>query len=349
MAQQGASTAPVQHWLQGAARLAQALGGRVVDRRADQEEENREDRYMKTLQKAMQSAQPSPIISAGGQQSSGPDYDALAKVLYTNPDTAQLGVQYSMEGMKQKGSKESKLAEMLAQRQMERTLPKPPAGATYVGGQLQYDPAYLDAQKQIKGAGKTAITNIVGGSNKFLEGVGKGASEQLMKERTSAMDAAKMLQSNNEALALLDEGMITGAFADWQVGLGRVLQKVGFTESEDPVANAQAYGAAAAQRVAGIIKAFGAGTGLSDADREYARKAAAGDIEMTEEAIRKVIDINNRAATNAIKNYNAQASKIPSGVVPYELTIEMPKTPEITPQSTPKAPTVEDLIRKYTQ
>ena len=142
----------------------------------------------------------------------------------------------------------------------------------------------------------------------------KSASEASVKTITENQDKAKSavltLQSNQEAIDILDSGVITGTGAEWITGFGKALQQAGFTLMDNPTDNAQAYAASAAKRVAEIITAFGSGTGLSDADREYARNAAAGDITMTEGAIRKIIDINNRAAQGAINSYNADISKL---------------------------------------
>ena len=69
-----------------------------------------------------------------------------------------------------------------------------------------------------------------------------------------------------------------------------------------------------AANTAKIIKQFGAGTGLSDADREYALKAAAGDISMDEKAIRKILNINNKAAQNAINKHNRDVSGIKTNI-----------------------------------
>jgi hypothetical protein len=65
--------------------------------------------------------------------------------------------------------------------------------------------------------------------------------------------------------------------------------------------------ASLAAPVAQIIKQFGAGTGLSDADREFARMAAAGDIGLTSKSIKRIMEINDRAATNLIKRYTEKA------------------------------------------
>jgi hypothetical protein len=92
----------------------------------------------------------------------------------------------------------------------------------------------------------------------------------------------------------------------------------------DAAQNSQAYGALMATNTAKIIKQFGAGTGLSDADREYALKAAAGDIKMDEKAIRKILTINNRAAQNAITKHNKMVKTVEDKtktILPYSVEV----------------------------
>ena len=64
---------------------------------------------------------------------------------------------------------------------------------------------------------------------------------------------------------------------------------------------------------------------MSDADREYAEKAAAGKITASEKSIRRIIDINQRASMNVIQEFNTDIGKLPKGVAPYDLTIETPE------------------------
>jgi hypothetical protein len=70
-----------------------------------------------------------------------------------------------------------------------------------------------------------------------------------------------------------------------------------------------------------IIKQFGAGTGLSNADREYAAKIAAGEIALTETALRRILDINDRAANRAIDLHNRNVKSIKTNI---PLTVEKP-------------------------
>lgn len=81
-------------------------------------------------------------------------------------------------------------------------------------------------------------------------------------------------------------------------------------------------------QVGQIIKQFGAGTGLSDADREYAEKIVGGKITLNEGAIRRLIYINEKAHKNVINRYNqmAKQAKKRKGAenLLFDLELEMP-------------------------
>lgn len=158
-------------------------------------------------------------------------------------------------------------------------------------------------------------------AKKFAEGNAQSFNDR----RGGAMDAALSIRANADARKLLDSGIITGAGANWLVGFGKALQQAGFAAEDDAIANTEAFMATRAQEVGRIIKLFGAGTGLSDADRAFAQKAAAGDITMNEESIRRILDINDKAARNIISNFNQDASKIDPTLSPYPLTVDIPE------------------------
>lgn len=186
----------------------------------------------------------------------------------------------------------------------------------------QQNPAYAAHLQQ--DTGQTINVNTGATGTPFGDTVGRQLGEQFVAQREAAQQAVQSLQSTAEARRLLDAGMVTGFGADFLVGLGSALQTIGINIAPDAVANAQAFVATRAQEVGRIIELFGAGTGLSDADREFATKAAAGQITMTEDAIRRILDINERASRNVITSYNQLASQVPEGVSPYSLTIPEP-------------------------
>jgi hypothetical protein len=159
----------------------------------------------------------------------------------------------------------------------------------------------------------------------FEKQVGKDQAEILKTSKASAEDAAQILATNMVGKNLLDKGMITGAGAEFFVQLNKGLLRAGMDfGGADAAQNSQAYGALMAANTAKIIKQFGAGTGLSDADREYALKAAAGDIKMDEKAIRTILDINNRAAQNVINKHNKMVKTVEDKtktILPYSVEV----------------------------
>ena len=166
---------------------------------------------------------------------------------------------------------------------------------------------------------KPAASTVVNVNNaqekEFEKQLGKGQADKVLASKASAEDAAQILATNMVGKNLLDKGMITGAGADFFVQLNKGLLRAGMDfGGADAAQNSQAYGALMAANTAKIIKQFGAGTGLSDADREYALKAAAGDISMDEKAIRKILNINNKAAQNAITKHNRDVSGIKTNI-----------------------------------
>jgi hypothetical protein len=173
-----------------------------------------------------------------------------------------------------------------------------------------------------------AATVNVNVGEKSMTKLGEKMSEALITERDSAMEAAKGLESIYEARPLLEKA-ITGKFATFKLEAGKALQAVGINYAVDPVANTEAYAAAMGSQVGKLIRQFGAGTGLSDADRDYAEKMAGGKITVTKQAIEKILDINQRAYVNVVNNYNTRAGeamkKPGAQELPYDLRVTLPK------------------------
>jgi len=164
-------------------------------------------------------------------------------------------------------------------------------------------------------------------TSEFAKTLGKEQAKDFTKRQQNAVDAGRALQGVNNAKRLLDEGVVTGTGADFVVSFGKGLERLGFNLG-DELDNSQAFLAAQASQVAQIIKQFGAGTGLSDADREFATKAAAGDISMSEDAIREIIRINETAYRNVVKDFNKSVDELEQREggtgVPFELRVELP-------------------------
>ena len=159
---------------------------------------------------------------------------------------------------------------------------------------------------------------------KAFEGkLGEGQAAELIKGRASADDAVQIIKTAQTGRAILDKGMVTGFGANFIVGAGQALKLAGIDFGGDATSNSQAYAANMAQNVGKIIKQFGSGTGLSDADREYATKMAAGLITLDEKSLRKILDINETQARWVINQHNGRAKGIKSNI---PLTVEMPES-----------------------
>lgn len=181
------------------------------------------------------------------------------------------------------------------------------------------------AQERIDKPGGPLVT-VNTGENKFGTEFNKKFAQKIIEDRTGAEEAQDSLRATVEARQLLDDGVITGTGATFITNVGAALQQAGFNVSADPVANTQAFVAVRAQEVGRIIKLFGAGTGLSDADREFATQAAAGDVTITRGAIDRILEINERASRNVINRFNKNLKLAPAGSIPEGFEIQLPPT-----------------------
>ena len=185
--------------------------------------------------------------------------------------------------------------------------------------------------KQAGASGVNVTTNVGGEGSRFGEQLAGALGDDFVDQRNAALQAVQSLTTAQLGRQLLDEGTIVGAGANFLLAMGGGLERLGIHLADDARANTRAYAALMAGEVGRMIQLFGAGTGLSDADREFARQMAGGEITMTKQALRRILDINERAARNLIEAYNRQAQQIERApgyadnpIVPFPLTIDMP-------------------------
>ena len=204
----------------------------------------------------------------------------------------------------------------------------------------QPNPAYQEFQleKARRGA-SNVITNMPPQERAFESKLGTEQADELVKGRTAADDAAQIIRTVHQGRDILKSGMVTGFGANAIVSIGQALKQAGVDfGTNDPVANAQAYTANMAGNVGKIIKQFGSGTGLSDADREYATKMAGGLITLDKAAIEKILDINERQARWVIERHNKRAEGIRTNI---PLVVQPPPAYGTTQDGTPRA------VRRY--
>ena len=177
------------------------------------------------------------------------------------------------------------------------------------------------AKKEATHAPGTTV-NLPAQEKAFETELGKEQAGSIIKNRTAAQDAASIIDTVKTGRDIMKSGMITGAGADFLVNLNQGLKTVGIDAGyADAAANSQAFTANMAGNVGKLIKQFGAGTGLSDADREFAKDMAGGRISLDAKAINRILDINERAARNVITRHNKDVKGIKTNI---PLEVEMP-------------------------
>jgi|GEM_PF-6970803 hypothetical protein len=177
--------------------------------------------------------------------------------------------------------------------------------------------------------------NVSTGAGAYAK-LGDEMAKAVLEGRADAVGAQTGLRGLLEARKIIDSGIVTGTGANFITDFGNlVVSRLGMEDKGNAVANTQAFAATMGIQVGQIIKQFGAGTGLSDADREYAEKIVGGNITVSEGAIRKLMEINERAFRNVISAHNKRAAQVaanqPEGqILLYDLAVEMPGAePEI--------------------
>ena len=126
--------------------------------------------------------------------------------------------------------------------------------------------------------------------------------DEMKLSAESARSAVTGLRALKEAEKALQDGAITGFGADVRLSAAKLGALMGIT---DPaiIANTETFRAAIAPQVAAMIKATVGSAQLSNADREFAEKAAGGNISLDETTITRLLDIMTRASEAAVKSH----------------------------------------------
>ena len=161
------------------------------------------------------------------------------------------------------------------------------------------DPLDLDLVPAVK------ETKDIGRANELTKQLAAQGTKDFGAVTEAARQAYRALDVNARRLQILDENpdIITGGklsqlTVDTLITLGASLGvEIPATASAGEAQRLMALGVEA---VGQTIKAFGAGTGLSDADREFAKIGAGATLDLTAANIREMVELANKAAEDAI-------------------------------------------------
>ena len=133
------------------------------------------------------------------------------------------------------------------------------------------------------------------------------------------------IETIDQQAKLIEDGIMSGFGSEVLKTVAKMGATLGVLDESqiNTLANTETFDSNAGNLVAQVIKAFGAGTGLSDADREYAAKIAGGTIALNEISLKRILDIASRRSISEIKRYNEKLRKL--GGEWLEDVVEVPR------------------------
>lgn len=127
---------------------------------------------------------------------------------------------------------------------------------------------------------------------------------------------ANVLQTRVSYEAMLDSEkalnsgeFISGTAANWKLKFAKLANLAG-ANNDELITNTETYAKSMGRQTAEIIKAFGAGTGLSDADREYAEGISGGTISLNKNTMKRLTTLAKKYYKMGVDDYNSQAKLI---------------------------------------
>lgn len=167
------------------------------------------------------------------------------------------------------------------------------------------DPAALNLSKP------AALQKVETITNRFAENLAGEGAKSFAEQYENAKKSRDALGSILRSRPLLDD-MYTGTLANVKQEVTKVAKAFGIPVGDlnQTVANTEVYVAETGRRVAEYITNLGAGTGLSDADREFAKQVVAGEITYDKEALKEVLKALEAGARRTIKEYEATYKRV---------------------------------------
>jgi hypothetical protein len=187
-----------------------------------------------------------------------------------------------------------------------------------------------DGQKwideEVGDAFKTTPDTIVNGADLKEEKI-YGRMEQEADAAKAAMTGLSALRQAKEALP----GAITGAGANQRLQLQKIASLLGVGDTQ-AIVDTETFRSAIAPQVAAMLKATVGSTQISNADREFAEKAAGGAITLDAKSIERLTNIMYAANSEVVRGFNARLD----GVYPDDPANARPRASLAVP-NVPKA------------
>jgi hypothetical protein len=197
------------------------------------------------------------------------------------------------------------------------------------GGYVPNKPL-IEAKKGLAKAGASNIS-VSTADNKYAGKFAEGIASDDLAVRDAASKAPALADRSAAILNLLDSGkVITGTGADYRLALGKAMNLVGVTDSET-VANTELLSTQLAKNTLDAIKAsgLGAGSGFSNADRDFLEKAVGGQITLEKETLKRLATVAHNVARATVDKWADRVPQMPQEIL--KTTGISPKVDRIKP------------------
>ena len=153
-----------------------------------------------------------------------------------------------------------------------------------------------------KGDAPSVTVNNGGGSDKQV-------FDAMIVDRDAARAAVSGYNAIVEAKNAVDSGIISGFGADNILAMQKLGAALGVV---DPTAiqNTETFRSAIAPQVAAMLRSVAGTANLSNADREFAEKAAGGSIALDDGTIKRLLGIMEKASRTSIEGYQRRLDAV---------------------------------------
>jgi len=155
------------------------------------------------------------------------------------------------------------------------------------------------------------VTKDISEANTFSAKLTQGAADNFLELNEAARTAEEILTLNSRSKVLMDEGIKTGFGANFRLNTARLAKELGLVpKSMDDIAASEEFIAIRARQLMKLLPAFGSGSGISDRDVDIARGIAGGDVSLDEEALRRILYMEETLARDLIAKNNKSLERM---------------------------------------
>lgn len=172
------------------------------------------------------------------------------------------------------------------------------------------------------------VDTVQKAGDKFATELAGERAKLLAKSYDNATGASKAIDAIENAENDVSAGIKSGASGQIALGVAKFAKSLGL-DADPQIANTEAFRANIARETLNLVKGLGAGTGISNADREFAEKSSGGSILLDDQAIVRLMNIAKAAAGNVMLSHGRllRAQEGATGTLPQDLqTFHVPFT-----------------------